>query len=202
MKIKLELEHEEHIGTWLTLYINDERKFSFVPKIPDEDHPRSAYNFNVEAKMNDEIQKFRGSPEELAVAIESMMLRLTDLVNQADDYDLEELKDIDVGVWFLVGQALALLGKSKQLLLGEDPAAIAADWVKLMELDEPLHAALYSASQDAFHVEELLKTLTTNVKQARAKTALDYAIVAIGTKEECHAAIEEIRELQEEASDD
>lgn len=83
--------------------------------------------------MTEEIQKFRGSPEELAVAIESMMLRLTDLVNQADDYDLEELKDIDVGVWFLIGQALAILGKAKALLLGEDPKKIAADWRKLME---------------------------------------------------------------------
>lgn len=48
MKIKIELEHEDHIGTWLTLYIDGERKFSFVPKIPDEEHPRSAYDFNLE----------------------------------------------------------------------------------------------------------------------------------------------------------
>lgn len=47
MKIKLELEFEDHVGTWLTLYIDGKRKFSFIPRLPDEEQPRSAYELEV-----------------------------------------------------------------------------------------------------------------------------------------------------------
>ena len=47
VKIKIELEFEDHIGVWLTLYIDGERKFSFIPRMPDDEKPRSAYEFEV-----------------------------------------------------------------------------------------------------------------------------------------------------------
>ncbi len=88
--------------------------------------------------MNDEIRKFRGSKEELMVEVEGLALRLVDLVNRADDYEIEQLqlKGIDTGVWFLLGQALAILGQAKELLKGEDPEKVALAWEELMEKKE------------------------------------------------------------------
>ena len=93
--------------------------------------------------MTKDIPKFKGSPRELEVEIEGMMLRLTDLINRADNY--EDLEDVDVGVWFLCGQALAILGQAKQLLRGDDPEAVALAWTELMEKEHPELAAAHKA---------------------------------------------------------
>jgi len=60
-----------------------------------------------------------------------------------------------------------------------------------------LWTAEYSASQKAFHVDPLERTMQKNMRNAVLDKSNDYQVFFIGSAEDCTQAVERMREFKE-----
>ncbi len=66
-------------------------------------------------------------------------------------------------------------------------------------LGADVYVAEYSASQGAYHVDPLNRSVQTNAHALAAGRALDYAPFHVGTEDECYAACRQMRIVRGEA---
>lgn len=59
------------------------------------------------------------------------------------------------------------------------------------------YVALWSSSQQCFHIETLAESIQKNARAFAKGIAVDYVPLFIGPREKCHEAVEVFRSLRE-----